>query len=293
MPHQQRSLPLLTMRVLLDTNAICDFDRRGALGTTAVHAMREMVKHRKIDVLFTIFQLTELAGMHADPKHAKYIREILRLSGGRILQAYVHRAADEMRFGRKLTRSESLYKPHETRDLLAKIFDRKLAADEQVHIAKVKEAFRKQEMDARAALQNLPDVRADWPRWRARWDANRDAVVAESVPDAIDFVLSLTPEMKARGASYDRSKSFDFKRLPSVWRAQAFHFARIRLLLDGRLSFRESDVIDSEHFTDAAYADVFVTSDRALTRIAAQTGVTEGRIVSFEEWARELGPPAR
>jgi len=273
------------IRVLLDNNAINDL-YRSRIGPSVRHALRRLVKIGRYEVLFTISQLTELTGLHSDPQHARLVREIKTLSGERLLQVYPHRIRDELRFGR-LSRGRALYSRREAAPLIASLHDRSLAAREEVQATTVKMAFVTREKKARLAVREAPEFTA-WPKWKKHWDTNRDDVISNWTADEVDRQLDA-----AFGVRLDRGRAFDLRRIPTAWYATAFLLARIRLLTDGTVGLRESDVFDREHFGDAAYADLLVTSDRAFVKVAYETGIDRLRVVTFDQWAAEVLAVAR
>jgi hypothetical protein len=270
-------------RVLLDNNAIGDL-YRSKLGQTVRCALRRLVRRNRCEVFLTISQLTELTGLQGDRRHPRYVREMVRLSRGRLLQAYPHRVEEEMHRG-PLRRRQALYKRAEAAPLMSALHDQVLVGQERAHARKVKAAFLQLETVARTAVKGWPDFKQDWPRWKQRWDRNRDEVIAEWAADEVD---RLVKAVQGPTASFDRSAEFDLRRLPTVWYATAFHLARIRLVTDGKVALKASDVWDKEHFGDAAYADLLVTTDAGLIRIAAETGLQRPRVVTFEQWGSEL-----
>lgn len=62
----------------------------------------------------------------------------------------------------------------------------------------------------------------------------------------------------------------------------------VTLEAEGKANVDGNDVFDNFHFVDAVYADVLVTSDKRLLRIADRTGNTGVLVKDFNTWASEF-----
>jgi len=134
-----------------------------------------------------------------------------------------------------LRRGEAFYKRREAAPLFASLHDQTTVGKERARKDKVNSVFLKREKTARQAVKKWPRFRADWPKWKQRWDSDRDAVIRDWTADEIDRWVKAE---KGSNASFDRTQGFDVRRIPSAWYSTAFHLARIRLLTDDKVGLK-------------------------------------------------------
>jgi hypothetical protein len=83
----------------------------------------------------------------------------------------------------------------------------------------------------------------------------------------------------------------DLAKIPTLWRERAYTAARaIEVHAEGRAPER-GDLYDMHYFRDAAYADVLVTADNGMVRIAetiAELMPPTPRVVHINDWAGEV-----
>jgi hypothetical protein len=271
------------LRVLLDTNAINNLFR-SPLGPMVRRALRFLVRHRRVEILLTTVHLAELAGMDSDAHRTRLTREMIGLSGGRVLRSYHDRARDEIRFGRPLRRREALHSRRASVLLMRVVHSNSLAADVREQANSWKEQLRSIDDHGSTHYKTTSDLQTDFLRWRRSWEASRQQLIGESAQQSAYKLL------RELNLQIEPSPIFDFsRRAPSIWYQAAFHLARERFLIEGAIKRHPSDLFDGMHFSDAAYAEILVTSDRGLAKVAAEVDLGERlRVLDFVSFANEL-----
>lgn len=80
----------------------------------------------------------------------------------------------------------------------------------------------------------------------------------------------------------------DPSELPTVWAYYSFALARLALVVGDRRRIDGNDRHDAEHYAAAAYADDLVTSDARFLEYARLCPPPHPRVVSFDDWVREV-----
>ncbi|HVY26146.1 MAG TPA: hypothetical protein VHB79_06320 [Polyangiaceae bacterium] len=149
-------------------------------------------------------------------------------------------------------------------------------AGEKAYVESFKEVFRKQEIESRQAARETIATQ-DRAGWIRTWREDPTSLVLNWCQDTLNE-RSPVPQLDART-------------LPSLWHHTAYHVARVYLVGAegvGPSRIDPNDVLDKDHFADAAYSSALVTDDRGLHRIAEQCPAPKVEVIGLGAWARRF-----
>jgi hypothetical protein len=267
----------VTELVSFDTNAWSELRRgRDALVRTALLELRRAVKERRVQVVVSVPLLMELAGLY-DVDHRLYqrcLRELATLGQHRILKTQPEREALELKFRRALQRDEMFASAAKGRERFRSWATHPDVALEKVRLRSAKDDFEKREIYARAVVRETSprgkrDALVQW------WNADPEGLVR-------DWCQDLAP---------GSADSVDWARLPSIWHHVSYHVSRVYIVgAEGAGPSRidPNDLLDGEHYADAAYSSVLVSDDGGLQRIAAVCPEPKVPVRNLKSWAEQL-----
>jgi hypothetical protein len=252
----------------------------GALERASLHHLRRKVKTRELRVAVSWPLIMELTGTfgHKRALWQKAVRQLKELGGGRILLERPARAQAEVRLGRRLRWRELFYPKRSSIRFFERVSSGENVQEEADHVARMKAEYETQESATQKAVRGEVGStgRAEWVR---AWRTDPDAIVDDWARDTIELI------------SGSGKRDQDPRLLPSVWHRSAFHVARIYLVGvegEGPGKIDGNDVMDHDHYVDAAYSGVLVTDDARLHRIAGQCPRPRVNVLRFREWAARL-----
>jgi hypothetical protein len=79
------------------------------------------------------------------------------------------------------------------------------------------------------------------------------------------------------------------EQFPTSWWDTAYLLARIALTARMTRPADGNDAYDHAHYSDAAYANVLVTSDDGFREIVSETRLERPRLLTFAQFAAQLG----
>jgi hypothetical protein len=251
---------------------------------------------------------SELTGALEHVGHKNYCEMMIfawEVSEGRFLAHEDDRGKQEILWGGKLTLERALVshddrRSYRDRCMLSEEWTRSHAAtvaqaqdvSHAEEIAKARETV--EQLDAKDAKEAAEAAEANDGRvltpWRASIEGD-DAAQKGNARDAliVDWALDemVTIAMHA-GVPFARDRLPDPRTLPSFYFAKLVHVVRILgVILEGR-SPTNTDIYDLSALQDAAaYADVLVTSDGKLRKLAKRVQLPI-RVIDYRAWDDEL-----
>jgi hypothetical protein len=292
----KQECPGMGIRVhILDTSALSDL---------AEHSQYALARHKLLDgvaagrmlVLGTAPLLWELAGLHAlDPALLRASMDLLiRITGSRMILATPTRQVEELRSKGALPYPGFVDPDH----TIVPMEDREALA----HAAAVNEGrVRGLRFHEAEQAQDTADALDEETRRQANekgeeydpkaWHRALKKVPASFWYEQAEHNARVQMDRVAANAGVSTS-GVSHRDLPSFWASALIHAARIRAVLVGRTNpagRRAVGRLDLLHLSEAAaYADVFVTSDRRLRVFAPSVLNLRCEVLSLEAWVARL-----
>ena len=89
----------------------------------------------------------------------------------------------------------------------------------------------------------------------------------------------------------DADTPSDSRQLPSIWNYWGYGLARMYLVgveAEGPRRIDPNDLMDRDHYADAAYSSVLVTDDRKLHKIVRKSPAPRTQVQHLGEWALQV-----
>jgi hypothetical protein len=277
----------------LDTGALTDL-AEPQHGLTR-HRLLDEIAAERILVLGTTPLLWELPALRAKDEHLfrASLDLLVRITRSRVLLSPPTRHEDELRARGPLPYPAFMDPQHgivpdEEPETMARA-----AAVNEGHARGLRFSEMEQAVDAADALQEEArrQARASGEQHDPRaWRRSLKRAPPEFWFDQADYNAQVIVRQIATRAGLDPA-GVDHRNLPSFWGPALIHAARVRAVLiegtspAGRKSVSKLDLLHLEEA--AAYADVFVTTDRRL-RVFAERVCRRCEVISLDAWAHRL-----
>ena len=279
-------------RVALDTMAashLCD----GSLRSRAVlHTLRSRVKQGTFKLVATWPLIEELAGLFdSNPTlYRRIMREVARLSRGRLLNHGLVRVPLEVRRRSRLRAREAFLPMRESRQILAAALrNAKAIKGQAAVVVRAKQKYEQGEAEEKAAFWREAEGTMDREQGCTAFVRNRDAVIDDVCRNA------LREHRERFGLPVAEGEWPAPREVPTLRADMAFHVARLYLVgleAKGKGKIDGNDLYDNAHFADAVYSDVLVTDDKRLHRIAGEAGNTRVHLQRYEDFAIDVLSPS-
>jgi hypothetical protein len=247
--------------------------------------------------------VSELAGASEPEGHPRYTEMMLfawDACEGRLLAHQDERCKEEILWGEKVTLERALV-PAEARRkyrdhmMLNEEWARGVAAtvnaaqdsnhaEERAKVVATIAGLDAEDAKAAKAAAEAGDT-SPVTSWRTEFMKDEAAREALIVDWALDEMVTVAMHL---GVPFARDRLPDPRTLPSFYFPKFVHVKRIHGVLLEEKSATNTDLYDLNALQDAAcYADIFVTSDRNLLRLAGRVQ-PPCRVINFRTWDDEL-----
>ncbi|HMQ23682.1 MAG TPA: hypothetical protein PKE00_14395 [Planctomycetota bacterium] len=254
------------------------------LRRAALLQLREEVKHERLEIHAGLPLVMEMAEKVARPQlFRRALRELRRLTHGRLMTMKWPRVVREVRTGRPLRRREVMFSASELKPLWTNANIVENAADQATFTRRVKDQFFQREVVAKERVAELQDVSRS--SWKNHFRSDPHSEIA-------DWCIHDFRKQRAElGLPRDEGSWLHPKSFPTAWAwmsAKLGHIYIVGLDAVGKGKVEASAGFDRDHVADAAYADVFVTDDKRLTRILQAAQYAGFKVMTTDEFARAL-----
>lgn len=283
--------------ILLDLNALSDLFRDSDKITTEgrkvlINRLRRETANGSLIVLATEALFDEMAGLHRSDLwlYHKIRRELCRLSRGRVLRPLHERCPAEIRAGGPLTQSYRFLSKDQSKLAWEVLQSGQGLAAGSREVQRVKNGFERADKSTRLKLQEHARIHSQSnPR---EIDDALEAWKRDLRSIACDCCLAFIKEWEAKSGKELQGPTPDPAQVPSLWNFYAIRLADIYRINKGTPKsagkISGSTAYDFKHYADAAYADLFVTSDDILLRTIALLPGNHLRTISLRKFAKEI-----
>lgn len=273
----------------LDTNAASDLFRTGQPAEERVRsAMREAALAGRYTFVSSDWTVQELCGIakHDWPKCQSVIGYLLEVTEGRLIVPAAELIERELVYGRRLRRDERLA----SRELIGRLREAMTTPEMALevyaeHRAIADESARDTRERCERILRELSALNGGDPRHKVlTWWRDGDERIADWSRDA------LPARMRAAGFDEASARFYPLYLVPTLRNFIAQMLARLVWNAGKGKPIKPSDDADTHQYAAACYADVFLTTDQALSGIIGLIPPPRKLPITMGEFAeRELG----
>jgi hypothetical protein len=250
--------------VYLDSNAVGHLipKQDGPTARRRRGALLAAINARRLIVLPSVSLLQELLAIGAVNwrAHLRVIGFLREIASPNILLITRDLARAELQVGRRLAGSERFISAADAKRLWAEVLKPDSVAE--VTAAAKAEAARFAARDKALVQEVNRELAAITPK-------------GESVPKNVRAWWLQDPKRHIRDFALKTAQSianipdtYPVERLPGLWNFHAYMSGRIYLMHGAHHEIKPTDLADAHHYTAAAYADIFVSGDIPLRKIA-------------------------
>jgi hypothetical protein len=238
--------------------------------------LRREVRSGRLQVTASWPLIMELAGLYESDLrlYQRCLRALRELSRSKILLTRPDRVELELRKARRLRRGELFYPAENCERAFRRLATDSDVGEEKAYVEGFKEVFRKREIDARQEAREQIASK-DRQGWIRAWRSDASSIVLDWCQDTLNE-RDPVPEINPRT-------------LPSLWHHTGYHVARVYFVGAegvGPSRIDPNDILDQDHFADAAYSNVLVSDDHGLRRIAEECPAPKVPVVDLAQWAQ-------